>query len=96
MISGYESAEVLYATMADIARNYADRVAAERLTVGRARDGVTVVIGADGFLVRVDVAGWLRRRYAPEPVARLVLDTIRKAELAAGERRRELAVAEAP
>lgn len=44
------------------------------------RDGVTVVMGGNGFLERVEIATWARRRYRPDYLARLVLAAIRKAE----------------
>ena len=91
MITGWESPEVLYATVTDTLRRYADRIATEKLTVGRIEDGVTVVIGVDGYLVSVEVENWVRRRYDAAQVAEFVADAIRRAEHAADQRRHELA-----
>lgn len=90
MITGWESADVLSARMAEVLDAHAQRIASERLTVGGTDDGVLVVVGADGFLVSVEIAAWVRRRHSREQVAELVVAIIRKAELAAAQRRREL------
>jgi DNA-binding protein YbaB len=91
MITGWESADVLYATVTDTLRRYAERIATERLTIGRIEDGVTVVIGVDGYLVAVEIEDWVRRRYDAAQVAEFVADAVRRAEVAADKRRHELA-----
>jgi DNA-binding protein YbaB len=91
MITGWESADVLYATVTDTLRRYADQIATQRLTIGRIEDGVTVVIGVDGYLASVEIENWVRRRYDAAQVAEFVADAVRRAEVAADERRHELA-----
>jgi hypothetical protein len=91
MITGWESPEVLYATVTDTLRRYADQIATERLTIGRIEDGITVVIGVDGYLASVEIENWVRRRYDAVQVAEFVVDAVRRAEFAADKRRHELA-----
>ena len=91
VITGWESPEVLRATLTDVLRRGAARIAADRLTVGGPEDEVTVVIGADGFLVSVDIAETLRDECPPAEVAGIVAAAVRRAERAAAARRRVLA-----
>ena len=93
MITGWESPEVLDATVADTMRRFAERIAADRLTIRGPEPGITVVIGADGFLVTVEIAQRVRRRRTAAEVAGLVAAAVRGAERAAADRRVEIAAA---
>jgi DNA-binding protein YbaB len=71
-------------------REFAGRIAAERIQVD-AEDGLLgVVIGGDGALLGIKMAGPLRRRCDRARVAARVADVIRTAERAAAECRTEL------
>lgn len=87
MITGWERIEQLRAAAADQARRYAHRIGAETITVGGPEDGVTVVIGVDGFLVDVRIDALARRRRTPAALATLSIALVREAEQAARRRR---------
>lgn len=91
MTTGWESPEVLRATLTDIMRRFADRVTSEHLTVRGPEQGMTVVVGADGFLVAVGIEHSVRRRRTASEVAAIVAAAVRNAELVAADRRREIA-----
>jgi hypothetical protein len=91
VITGWESADVLYAAAAERIGRCTSRIDAEELAVTDERGEVTVVIGLAGFLSGVRIAASLRRRYPPATVVQTVLATIGRAERAAWERRVELA-----
>lgn len=90
MITGWESPDVLYASLAERLGSYADRFEAEQVTVTDADGGVTVVIGLTGFLSGVDIDPQLRNRCPARALAGLVVAAISKAERAARERRDEV------
>lgn len=91
MITGWESLEVIEATLADNRRRFAERIGAEQVTVRRPQTGVTVVIGVDGFLDAVRIEDRARRRRTAADVAAVVAAAVREAERAAADRRREIA-----
>ena len=71
-------------------REFAERIAAHRIPVDTEDGLLGVVMGGNGALLSIDMAGQLRRRCDRERVAARVIDLIRTAEQAAAELRAEL------
>ncbi|HEY4019908.1 MAG TPA: YbaB/EbfC family nucleoid-associated protein [Pseudonocardiaceae bacterium] len=89
MITGWEPATVLFATLAQHLDEYTGRIKAEELTISS--DGITVSMSVTGSLTDVRFEPRLRGRLPAAEVADLVLAAIKRAELVAAQRRTDIA-----
>lgn len=89
MITGWEPAAALFASLAERVDEYTGRISAEELTISSA--GITVSMSVTGALTDVRFEPRLRNRLPAAEVADLVLAATRTAEQATAARRADIA-----